>query len=876
MTSCDHPDHLQYLDTLSVHLGNRFSHFGTTEDLEDAVKAAKNHDLEEAIEYSPNDHPDRAGCLDTKGAILGTRYSVGGRFTDLEEAIEASREAIKITSHGHLEHATRLNNLCVLLGDRYAALGDVADLEEAVRVIRKAIIITSNGSPDLAVLLNTLSVRLGDRYSTQGSVADLEESVIVAKQVLKMTPVSHSNRATFLKNLSVQLGRQFETIGDMKALDESVQAARQAVELTPEERTAETLEEAMALARKVVEMTSDSHPGRAAHLNTLAVVLCTRYQQFGAIADLHEAVNASRDSVNATSGGNASWSLRLHNFSAHLYYRFSRSSDLTKGLADLGEAIDTVREAIKACHDGHPERPNLLSNLAVQLTSQFLKTGNMEDLRESIELGEEAVKMTDVGHSERAVWLFNLSRSLDHRYMSTLNIEDLEKATTAAREAVEATSVDYPGRAGLLNNLGPHLDSRFIRTALKEDKMESQRCYEEALMSTVSLPTYRIFAGRYLLTTPEILDYGQRAYEIAKTTIDLLLLSARSSLASVDKKPADFVTFTDLSSFQDERPDLVQSFHDLRRILDSPTQTDILMAADAPSGSFAADRRHWASGKMATLLSEIRTIPGHERFLLPATDTEMHLAAKQGPIVMINVSSHRCDALLVESSGTRTLSLTALSDDEISRRAQRLQSLETLEWLWDVVVEPVLKALGLDRPLPEEPLPRIWWIPTGSLSKFPFHAAGYHLESCGRTTLDKVISSYSSSIKAIIDTRQTRNKTMDVNSDNHVVLLAMNETEGQSRLKYADAEVQAVKSMCDLAGLSVKHPQPRKAETLSALQKCRVFHFAGHGSTKSNPLNSLIYLEDWQDEPLTVESLLETNLRSGAPFLAYLSACKTG
>jgi CHAT domain-containing protein len=138
------------------------------------------------------------------------------------------------------------------------------------------------------------------------------------------------------------------------------------------------------------------------------------------------------------------------------------------------------------------------------------------------------------------------------------------------------------------------------------------------------------------------------------------------------------------------------------------------------------------------------------------------------------------------------------------------------------------------------------------------------------------MSSYSSSIKAIIDTRQEHNKTIDVDSDSDVVLLAMNETKGQSRLKYADAEVRAVKSMFDLAGLPVKHPQPRKAETLAALQKCRVFHFAGHGSTKSDPLNSLIYLEDWQDQPLTVESLLETNLRSGAPFLAYLSACKTG
>jgi hypothetical protein len=269
---------------------------------------------------------------------------------------------------------------------------------------------------------------------------------------------------------------------------------------------------------------------------------------------------------------------------------------------------------------------------------------------------------------------------------------------------------------------------------------------------------------------------------------------------------------------------------------------------------------------MASVLNEIRSIPGHERFLLPATDAEMRATAEQGPIVMINVSPHRCDALLVEKGGTRALPLPRLSKDEVLKRAQSLQSLETLEWLWDVVVEPVLKALGLDRLSPEVSLPRIWWIPTGPLNKFPLHAAGYHLDSSARSTLDKVMSSYGSSIKAIIDTRRARNKA----------IVAMSETKGQSSLQHLDAEAEVVESMCHLAGLSVQRPRPQKAEALSALQECSVFHFAGHGSTKPDPLNSLLYLEDWQDHPLTVGSLLDINLPSSAPLLAYLSACKTG
>ncbi|KAH7012886.1 CHAT domain-containing protein [Ilyonectria destructans] len=976
----DHPDRAEWLNALGTLLGDRFSQTDTIIDLNEAIIVTKQAiratpykhpqrperlyclafllkdrfsvtkvmiDLNEAIastkqavDATANDHPDRAEWLDTLGAFLGTRYSGQGEMADLQEAIKVSRQAIESTTNDHPERALRLNNLSVLLGDRFSRMQATVDIEEAVEVAREAVRITPINHPDLGAWLNTLSVRLGDQFSALGAIADLEEAVKVAKKVVKATPGDHPNRSSYLKNLSLQLGTRFSNTGAMADLEESVKDAREAIEITAEghpdrailltnlvvqlstqfSRTgvAADLEEVIQLARQVVNITPENHPERASQFSTLASVVCNRYQLVGAIADLEESIDASRRSVKATSDSDANRARRLNNLSAHLYYRFTRFSRSAEGLTNLDEAIDIARQAIEASLDGHTDRAGMLSSLSIQLTSRFETTRDMACLEEAISLAKEAVKITSDGHPDRAGWLYNLSLSLDHRFSSTRAMEDLEEATKAARQAVEATSDDYPGRAGLLNNLGRHLASRFSHTGLAADKTESRSCFQTALYSTVSLPTHRIVAGRQLLSAPEILQCGQEAYHIAKTTIDLVPLSAPNSLASVDKKvilsqvaglasDAAAVALhsgqgasaaiellesgrgllasalrdlrTDLSSIQDKRPDLAQSFHDLRRILDAPTSADVLLTADvaaSPSTRLGADKRHWASNEMAALLDKIRTVPGLERFLLPATETEMRLAAQQGPIVMVNVSSHRCDALLVETSGTRALALPELSEGEIYERAQSLQSLETLQWLWDVLVEPVLEALGLNGPLPVGFWPRVWWIPTGPLSKFPLHAAGYHLQSDGKTALDKVISSYSSSIKGIIDTRQARNKSEGAGSGGDVVLMAMNKTSGQSSLSYPGAEIHAVKSMCDLAGLSVIHPQPLQAETLSALEKCRVFHFAGHGSTKSDPLNSLLYLEDWQDHPLTVESLLEINLRSGAPFLAYLSACKTG
>lgn len=78
-------------------------------------------------------------------------------------------------------------------------------------------------------------------------------------------------------------------------------------------------------------------------------------------------------------------------------------------------------------------------------------------------------------------------------------------------------------------------------------------------------------------------------------------------------------------------------------------------------------------------------------------------------------------------------------------------------------------------------------------------------------------------------------------------------------------------------GLPHDQPQPCRTNVLSALETCRIFHFAGRGSTHpTEPLQSQLLLDDWDREPFTVASLLETNLTSKPPFLAYLSACGTG
>ena len=183
-------------------------------------------------------------------------------------------------------------------------------------------------------------------------------------------------------------------------------------------------------------------------------------------------------------------------------------------------------------------------------------------------------------------------------------------------------------------------------------------------------------------------------------------------------------------------------------------------------------------------------------------------------------------------------------------------------------MNPILNSLQFTKPPHNSEWPHVWWFPTGLLCKFPLHAAGRHTQG-SETVLDRVMSSYGSSVKAIIRNHQ---RPYSPSSSVQTLLVAMEHTPGNSRLPFAKEEVVMLHGLCD----SSIEPGRCKQDIVSHLSQCKTFHFAGHGYTDdSNPLKSHLRLEDWEKDPLTVATLLDINIREGLPFLAYLSACGT-
>lgn len=281
-------------------------------------------------------------------------------------------------------------------------------------------------------------------------------------------------------------------------------------------------------------------------------------------------------------------------------------------------------------------------------------------------------------------------------------------------------------------------------------------------------------------------------------------------------------------------------------------------------------------------------MPGFHNFLLPPTEDELMAAADPDPIVVINLSSYRYNAFLVQRTQIRVLELTTLTLQEVQERIQGVSSSLTsssyitslLEWLWDTISHPVLEALSFTKPPLDSNWPRVWWIPTGVLSQLPLHAAGYHTRGSTETVLDRVMSSYTSSIKSLIFGRRHHIRQSVGPLSDHALLVAMRETPGLSPsqvLPYAEIEVDMLNDLCPSLRLKPIMTARRKDNVLKHLQGCKIFHFAGHGqSDPAEPSQSRLLLEDWTTDPLTVGDLRDYKLQENPPFLGYLSACSTG
>lgn len=840
LTDDSSPSRGRALHDLSAALDERFLRYGDMSDLEKSAEL-----LHEAIRITPKSDPGHGRYLVTLGIQLHRKYDWTGCLADLDESIDVTREAAGLVMEDEPLYAQLLSSIAGALGERYTTTGAQSDADEAVQSIRRAIDLTLPDDPDKATYLHNLGTVLANKYWRQRSMETLEEAIRVETDAIRMTPKNHPDQAPFLSNLGWYLYHRHKFLGSLADIREAVKFGLESVRLF-----------------------AADHPERPGALNNAAISLAESYFRSGAINELRDSIDFLREAVEKSGRGNPRRMEYLHNLGIQLREKYIKS----QVLADLDEAIRVTQESAELSPKGHPRLSSYLSTLGVNLYSRFEHTKEPADLERSIQVQRDAVSGIPEAQQLRADQIYQLAVALGSRYVISKQTADIEEAISLHKSIINqpaTTMTTILAGKGMLQNYALISDWEQASKVSSAAVHRIRDLISESIEYSDSYSLLREVAGLTSDAAAASLQAGQgelAALHLIEQGRDLLAQSfevTRASIADLENKHPDLAS--DLARLRNEvKPSPATETHFPDKHLEFSRQLE-------------ASRRYEASKELRRLMVTIRKKDGFKDFLGVPPEGMMQLAAaEKGPIVAINVSQYRCDAILVEHQGVRCLPLPDLKSEEVEMRANQgnLGKPEVLRWLWDVIGHPVLDALGF-KESPTKRWPHVWWVLTGLLTKFPVHAAGYHSRGSSDTVVDRVVSSYSSSIKAIVHGRRRPRKPT---TPSQALLISMEHTSDNSSLPFAAKEVELVHGLCSEMGIDPIQIRGCRQDVLSHLPQCQIFHFAGHGYTDpKNPSESHLLLEnDDQDRKLTVANLLELNIRERPPFLAYLSACGTG
>ncbi|KAM3069480.1 hypothetical protein ACMFMG_005585 [Clarireedia jacksonii] len=757
----------------------------------------------------------------------------------------------------------------------------MSDLNTTIQQLEEALGKTPANHPSRARRHHGLGAVYYYRYQDTQVINDLNIAIQQYQEALNKTPVDHPDQASRLQDLGVGYHDRYEALRNITDLDAAIQQYQEALNKTPVD-----------------------DPDQASRLHRLGLGYLNRYEAIGAITDLNIAIQQYQEALDKAAADDFSQAVQLHSLGIAYGNRYYA----TGAIADLNTAIELVQKSLNKAPANDFDQTSRFTTLGKIHYDKYEATRAIADLDIAIHWKQEALNKTRIDHPHRASRFHGLGKGYYHRYHAKGAIADLETAIQHFQTAVTSTSVDHPDRASLLHGLGAGYYERYCAKGAIADLEIASQHFQEALENSRSLVSDRLLPGMNLLALHADAKNWREAFQTAFKTISLVPILAPRSLEASDKQrllvqvsglasdaaaialnatktPFDAIQLlelgreviagslneirADIFELQQEHPQLAEEYINLRNQLDTPKT---LM-------KYHVDQRYNAGLKLEEKIQKIRKLPGFDRFLLAPSKDELRTAAKDGPIVVINISEYRCDALIIKNRQFQSLELPRLHANDIRDRTMGdLAAPKILEWLWETIAQPVLDTMGFTKQPSDGRWPRIWWIPTGPLSKFPLHAAGCHTNGSTETVLDRVISSYSSSIKAIIHgRRQRRNPQGTLSVPARALLIAMDHTPGSPPLPFARGEVEMLHGLCQSMGLESIEPGRRKQDIMSHLRHCNIFHFAGHGCTDDDdPSKSHLLLEDGGSDPLTVANLLELNLRERSPFLAYLSACGTG
>ncbi|WP_431041900.1 CHAT domain-containing protein [Streptomyces sp. P1-3] len=743
-----------------------------------------------------------------------------------------------------------------------------------------------------------------------GARAALDEAVGLAHAALAATPAGRPLHPRLQAGLSLCLLHRYVAGGDPGDLAAAAAAGRRAVAGTPA-----------------------GHPDRPERLRVLTEIARLEHGVLGTGASLDALIQVARDTADAVPPGHAlraqaltahAWALGLRGAAEDDAADWSASEAGYRQVAEdptaaVSERVRAARRwALSAHESGGAARALDAATLAVGLLQRMALRGSGTDPGTSTGADARAVAAAGADAHARAG-----TGSVAAAGASTVATAGAEAsaqplvgssavATAGASAQAGASAGAYAGAvptAGAGASTYAAADAKAVPNAVTGDRAGAgqgpDRAGRERLLQRFAgLPSYAAACA---------IEAGDPARALR------LLEQGRGVLLSQALE-----TRTELADLRKRHPGMADRFAQLREALDRP-EPDVFsatgtaglsgptsaphlpgavrraVAGDTTTAALHGEDRHALAEEWGRLTDRIRRQPGFADFLRPPGMAELLTAADDGPVVVVNVSRLRCDALLLAEGTLRTVPLPALGYEESQRRtsaflaavraahdpavspagrlAAQAEVAELLGWLWDTVAEPVLKALRLTgrqgrqgrlgrraRQRRDRQLPRLWWVPTGPLTALPLHAAG-PLSSAGVVTggvPDRVVSSYAPTVRALVRARARTGHEPGGRVEPLVV-----DPGAREPARETSALTGRVPGSRVLTG-----ERARRDVVLDILARHRWVHFACRTVSALDDLPaSRVLLHDRGLRPFTVADVARLGLDDVE--LAYLPACTT-
>lgn len=924
-----HPQRHQQLHRLAATYYVGYERFRDVADLEKSIRTS-----EQALDLAMRVGADElASYHDTTGALYEEKWEQTKDLSDLEESIRLAENALSLGPHSTENESLYTFRLASRLDHRYASRQNLKDLSSAIDLMQRSLALTPHDNEDFGGFSIILQRMLYMRYIETKREADLRESISVGKMAISVMDENHKYHSECMNILGAARSSSFQRTGKIQDLDEAVAHAKAALKSTKDE-----------------QMSRQS-------LANLCKFYLLRYEATGTGQDVDRAIEHGQSILQATPKDDRRLGALMSQVAFSLYTRYKQTStteDIQAAMAYSEQAMSLLTRELSS-------RSTILSTRAIILGTEYLRTQKVDVLDEAIRLGRESVELLSEDHGHQSTHLNNLSNLYDMRYQALRAPEDLDEVISLGRRSVQAAKTRQERSYALVGLAtgcfdrytvaGSFEDAReaieCFKTVLYDDGSDAlsamnaatkllsiwtvtfknwQQAFKAAkhaievilprlTQRSLDVSDKRTILGRICGVTPVAAAVALQAEEGAEVCLELLEKGRCVLAASIQEMRSDVTVlereYPELAArLARSRERLAQSSKDiLARVaehIQHPTtqQEQGTQVLEGPQQNrLWVDRethdRYTAAQEYTRVLHEIQSLSGFKTFTQQPSIAEMQEAARRGPIVVINVAQIRCDAILVLPDRIEAVPLPLLQQ-ELGRkqRIRDLSCIHVLEWLWDAVAEPVLARLGLlQQPASDGDRQQVWWVPTGSLTRFPLHAAGYHLDGSGRTVMDRCHSSYASSVRSLLHTRQRTERLSSFSPSStesspspaiRALLVSMEYTPGRySCLPFAEEEVHVVQDICAKVPCNVDTEvlsggrRRHKQDVISRLPGCDIYHFAGHASTDlADPLKSHMVLEDVGSDPLSIADLLDLNLQqnsgsSSPPFLAYLSACGT-